>query len=53
MAQDRYDFSPEQALGILYWFGYDVSRALSELPKYTPFEGESDARTPKVTPPLT
>ena len=39
MAQDRYDFSAEQALGILYWFDYDISKALSELPKYMPFEG--------------
>ena len=39
VARDRYDFSPEQALGILYWFDYDVSKALNELTKYTPFEG--------------
>ena len=39
VARDRYDFSPEQSLGILYWFDYDVSKALNELAKYTPFEG--------------
>ena len=40
VAHDHFNFSNEQALGILFWFNYDISKALAELKNYSPFEGE-------------
>ena len=39
VARDHYNFSHEQALGLLFWFNYDISNALAELKNYSPFEG--------------
>jgi hypothetical protein len=40
VARDHYNFSHEQALGLLFWFNYDISNALAELKNYSPFEDE-------------
>ena len=39
IAYDRCNYSNEQALGLLFMFQYDMTKALSELQNYVPFEG--------------
>ncbi|CAG7719933.1 unnamed protein product [Allacma fusca] len=36
VARDKYQYSGEQALGLLFWHRYDISRALHDLGNFTP-----------------
>jgi hypothetical protein len=39
-ARDKYQYSGEQALGLLYWHRYEVSKALHDLGNFTPHPEE-------------
>lgn len=38
-AKDKYGYTIEQALGMLFWHKYDVKLAMDDLVNYTPFTG--------------
>lgn len=40
MAKEKYQYTGEQALGLLYWHRYDVARATQDLGNFTPHPEE-------------
>ncbi|XP_022652921.1 REST corepressor 3-like isoform X2 [Varroa destructor] len=40
LAKEKYGYNGEQALGMLYWHGYDVEKAIHDLPNFTPLPDE-------------
>uniref|UniRef100_A0A336KZC2 CSON001364 protein n=1 Tax=Culicoides sonorensis TaxID=179676 RepID=A0A336KZC2_CULSO len=39
-AQEKYGYNMEQALGMLYWHGYDIKSALEDLCNFMPYPNE-------------
>ena len=39
VAQEKHSYSPDQALGMLYFHSYDINRALVDLPNFCPVQG--------------
>ncbi|XP_027201878.2 REST corepressor 1-like [Dermatophagoides pteronyssinus] len=40
LANDKYKYNEEQALGILFWHDFDMQCALADLPNYAPYPDE-------------
>ncbi|XP_071832778.1 REST corepressor 1-like isoform X2 [Apostichopus japonicus] len=40
LAKDKYGYSAEQALGMLFWHKHNVEKSLADLPNFTPFPDE-------------
>lgn len=40
IAHEKYNYNPEQALGVLYWHKYDLECAMSDLANYLPYPDE-------------
>ena len=40
VAKDKFNYSGEQALGLLYWHRYDIPKALQDLGNFTPHPEE-------------
>lgn len=40
LAKDKYGYSAEQALGMLFWHKHNIEKSLADLPNFTPFPDE-------------
>lgn len=40
IAQEKYNYNPEQALGVLYWHKFDLECAMADLANYLPYPDE-------------
>lgn len=37
LSVDKFHYSEEQALGMLYWLEFNIEKAMEEMPNFTPF----------------
>lgn len=40
IAKEKYSYNMEQALGMLCWHKYDITKALADMPNFTPYPDE-------------
>lgn len=48
LAKDQYNYNIDQALGMLYYHSYDVTKSLADLPNFCPLQGKEREREGKV-----
>ncbi len=39
LAKDRYGYTPDQSLGMLYYHSYDITKAVTDLANFCPLKG--------------
>ena len=39
LAKDRYGYTPDQSLGMLYYHSYDIAKAVNDLANFCPLKG--------------
>lgn len=44
LAKDQYNYNIDQALGMLYYHSYDVTKSLADLPNFCPLQGKERER---------
>ena len=44
LAKDQYNYNIDQALGMLYYHSYDVTKSLADLPNFCPLQGRERER---------
>ena len=42
IAKDQYSYNIDQALGMLYYHGYDIEQSVADLPNFCPLQGERE-----------